>query len=126
MRWAAPIDKTRKLRPLRSGINRPSGNLTGVDILTTGLESKRLQLLGKLVPASALIAVLINPKAAAGESQEKDLQEAASSLGRPILILNPSSELSKLGQSRVIQTSSARSLPRSRRRGGARLKAMLS
>src|SRR5262249_7991359 len=30
------------------------------------------------------------------------------------------------GQRRVIQTSRARSLPRSRRRGGARLKAMLS
>src|SRR5262249_59519790 len=34
--------------------------------------------------------------------------------------------LSRLGQRRVIQTSRARSLPRSRRRGGARLKAMLS
>ena len=33
---------------------------------------------------------------------------------------------SRLGQSRVIHTSSARSLPPSRRRGGARLKAILS
>ena len=33
---------------------------------------------------------------------------------------------SRLGQSQVIHTSSARSLPRSRRRGGARLKAILS
>src|SRR5262245_17264674 len=33
---------------------------------------------------------------------------------------------SRLGQSRVSHTISARSLPRSRRRGGARLKAMLS
>jgi hypothetical protein len=31
---------------------------------------------------------------------------------------------SRLGQSRVIQTNSARSLPHSRRQGGVRLKAM--
>jgi putative ABC transport system substrate-binding protein len=91
-----PIVFTSGADPVKEGLvatlNRPGGNLTGVNILTTDLESKRLQLLGELVPASALIAVLINPKAVAGESQEKDLQAAAPRLGRPIFILNASSE----------------------------------
>jgi putative ABC transport system substrate-binding protein len=60
--------------------------------VTTDLESKRLQLLGELVPASALIAVLINPKAGHAESQEKEVQAAAPHLGRPIFILKASSE----------------------------------
>jgi hypothetical protein len=42
------------------------------------------------------------------------------------LRLNDLRPPSRLGQSRVIQTNKARSLPRSRRRGGARLRAMLS
>jgi putative ABC transport system substrate-binding protein len=36
--------------------------------------------------------VLINPKSAFGESQEKDLQATAPQLGRPIFILHVSSE----------------------------------
>jgi putative ABC transport system substrate-binding protein len=62
-----PIVFTSGADPVKEGLvatlNRPGGNLTGVNILTTDLESKRLQLLGEFVPASALIAVLINPKA---------------------------------------------------------------
>jgi putative ABC transport system substrate-binding protein len=49
-------------------------------------------LLGELTPAAALIAVLINPKAAHAESQEKEVQAAAPRLSRPILILKASSE----------------------------------
>jgi hypothetical protein len=43
-----------------------------------------------------------------------------------IAVMTPVLASSKLGQSRVSHTIRARSLPRSRRRGGARLKAMLS
>jgi putative ABC transport system substrate-binding protein len=77
---------------LVASLNRPGGNLTGANVLTTDLESKRLQLLSELVSASALIAVLINPKTAHAESQEKEVQATAPSLGRPIFVLKASSE----------------------------------
>src|SRR5262245_3034402 len=91
-----PIVFTSGADPVKEGLvaslNRPGGNLTGVNLVTTDLESKRLQMLSELVPSSALIAVLINPKSAFGESQERDLQATAPRLGRPIFILHVSSE----------------------------------
>jgi putative ABC transport system substrate-binding protein len=59
---------------LVASLNRPGGNATGVHVLTIDLDSKRLELLSQLVPASAPIAVLINPQGPHGESQAKDLQ----------------------------------------------------
>ena len=82
--------------PVKSGLvaslNRPGGNATGVNVLATDLEGKRLELLGELASASAPVAVLINPKAEYAEQQAKDLQEGAHRIGRQILILNASSE----------------------------------
>jgi putative ABC transport system substrate-binding protein len=66
--------------------------VTGVNLQTADLESKRLQWLSELVRASAPIGVLINPKNAPAESQEKDVQAAAPRLNRPIFILNASTE----------------------------------
>src|SRR5258708_31499337 len=84
------------LRPLSGAIrtraNGPRGNATGVNVLATDLEGKRLELLGELASASAPVAVLINPKAEYAEQQAKDLQEGAHRIGRQILILNASSE----------------------------------
>ena len=56
------------------------------------LEGKRLELLSELVPASAPVAVLINPQGEQAEHQAKDLQAGALRIGRQILILNASSE----------------------------------
>jgi hypothetical protein len=61
-------------------------------VLTVDLEGKRLELLGELVPASAPIAVLINPTGEQPENQVKDVQAGALRIGRQILILNASSE----------------------------------
>jgi putative ABC transport system substrate-binding protein len=72
--------------------NRPGGNLTGVHVLTTDLEGKRLELLSELLPASASIAVLINPQGEQAEHQTEDVQAGAPRIGRQILILNASSE----------------------------------
>jgi ABC-type uncharacterized transport system substrate-binding protein len=77
---------------LVASLNRPGGNLTGVNVLTTDLESKRLELLSELVPASALIAVLINPQGQHAEEQTKEVRAGAQRIGRQILILNASSE----------------------------------
>src|SRR5262249_15307481 len=48
-----------KLRFVAS-FNRPGGNATGVDLLTSVLVKKRLELARELVPTAALIAVLVN------------------------------------------------------------------
>jgi putative tryptophan/tyrosine transport system substrate-binding protein len=77
---------------LVTSLNRPGGNATGVHVLTTDLEGKRLELLSEMVPASAPVAVLINPHGEHAEQQAKDVQVGAPRIGRQILILNASSE----------------------------------
>jgi len=52
---------------LVTSLNRPGGNATGVDLYTSDLLPKRLQLLEKLLPRAARIAVLVNPSDAAHE-----------------------------------------------------------
>jgi putative ABC transport system substrate-binding protein len=78
---------------LVSSLNRPGGNVTGVNLQTADLESKRLQLLIELLPASASIAVLINPKNTSdNKSQEQEIQAAGVGLDRKVLILNASND----------------------------------
>jgi putative tryptophan/tyrosine transport system substrate-binding protein len=52
--------------PVQAGmvasLNRPAGNVTGVNLLANQLEPKRLGLLNELVPNTAMIAALLNPK----------------------------------------------------------------
>jgi putative tryptophan/tyrosine transport system substrate-binding protein len=77
---------------LVASFNRPGGNLTGVNIQSIDLESKRLELLSLLVPPSAPIAVLINPQGEHAEHQAIEVQAGAPRIGREILILHASSE----------------------------------
>ena len=74
--------------PVKAGLaasyNRPGGNATGISIVTSSLEPKRLGLLRELVPQAATIGVLLNPNFPAYEGQLRDVQEAARALGLPI------------------------------------------
>jgi ABC-type uncharacterized transport system substrate-binding protein len=51
--------------PVQEGIvaslNRPGGNVTGVNFFTVEVVAKRMQLLRELVPEAKRIAVLVNP-----------------------------------------------------------------
>jgi putative tryptophan/tyrosine transport system substrate-binding protein len=82
--------------PVTSGLvislNRPGGNATGVYVFQQVLEGKRLGLLRELVPAAALIAVLLNPTNANFQTQLRGVQDAARALGQQVSILSASTE----------------------------------
>jgi putative ABC transport system substrate-binding protein len=79
--------------PVRLGIvtsfSRPGGNMTGINIFTSELAAKRLELLRELVPRAARVAVLANPaNVAATETQLKEVDAAARAMGLQIQIHN--------------------------------------
>jgi putative tryptophan/tyrosine transport system substrate-binding protein len=77
---------------LVASLNRPGGNATGINFLHNAMGAKRLGLLHQLVPKAAKIAVLLNPKYSGTETESKDVQMAARSIGQEIILLNASSE----------------------------------
>jgi putative tryptophan/tyrosine transport system substrate-binding protein len=72
---------------LIAGLNRPGANITGIYLVAQALEAKRLDLLNKLVTASASIGVLVNPKFRDADRQLHELQNAAVGIKRQIQIL---------------------------------------
>ena len=77
---------------LVASVNRPGGNATGMNILTSALEAKRLGLLHELVPQAAIIGVLVNPNNSTTEIQLRDLHEAARAIGLQIHALRSSTD----------------------------------
>ena len=73
-------------------LNRPGGNLTGVASLDMELGPKRLQLLHELLPNVVTMAALVNPTFPGSDIQARQLQAAASTLGRQLHILYASTE----------------------------------
>ena len=70
---------------LVTNVSRPGGNITGIAMMTLEMETKRLELLHELAPASSLLAILLNPSNAQAQSQEREAQRAARVIGRQIL-----------------------------------------
>jgi putative tryptophan/tyrosine transport system substrate-binding protein len=66
---------------LAASLDRPGGNATGVVVLLTAMEGKRLGLLREMVPTATLIAVLLNHDMPTFETQLNDVQEAARAVG---------------------------------------------
>jgi putative ABC transport system substrate-binding protein len=78
---------------LVASLNRPGGNVTGVTNLGLELGPKRLELLHELIPAATIIALLVNPtNPTSAETQSKDLQAAARTLGLQLNILHARTE----------------------------------
>ena len=77
---------------LVTNLNRPGGNSTGVAMMTLEIETKRLELLHELAPASTPIAILLNPSNAQAQGQEREAQAAAPVIGRKVLILKAGTE----------------------------------
>jgi putative tryptophan/tyrosine transport system substrate-binding protein len=79
--------------PIRLGLvaslARPGGNLTGINFFNAEVTAKRLRLLHDLEPKAVRVPVLLNPaNASSTESQTRIVQEAATTVGLQIQILN--------------------------------------
>jgi putative tryptophan/tyrosine transport system substrate-binding protein len=72
---------------LAASYNKPGGNATGVSMIVTSLTPKRLELLDKLLPKSAPIAVLVNPTNKLADGESKLAQDAARALGRDLILV---------------------------------------
>src|SRR5262249_28861368 len=78
---------------LVKSLSRPSGNATGINLLITEMESKRIELIEQLAPTSKVLAVFVNPKNADADVQLKAVQSAARTLNERIKIFNVSNEV---------------------------------
>ena len=73
-------------------LNRPGGNITGVTQLNVEVGPKRLELMHELVPTATTIAVLLNPTYPSAETELRDMQAAARTLGLQVALLRASNE----------------------------------
>src|SRR6516165_4619578 len=73
---------------LVASLNRPGGNATGVNLFTQDVESKKLEVLGKLLPTAASVGFLFNSNNPAAAGKAKEMEEAARALSRGLHILN--------------------------------------
>jgi putative tryptophan/tyrosine transport system substrate-binding protein len=82
--------------PVKAGLvdsfSRPGGNVTGVTLLTSLMEPKRLGLLRDLVPGVALIGVLINPDFPPAALQQQQIEGAARAIEQRIVITKASND----------------------------------
>jgi putative ABC transport system substrate-binding protein len=85
-----PIVFVSSADPLHAGIvaslNRPGANVTGVSMLGSALEAKRLGLLHEMFPGSAPIGVLLDPNYPDVAAELSELQEAARTLKLKIIV----------------------------------------
>ena len=75
-----------------ASLNRPGANVTGVSLLGSALEAKRLELLHELVPKTSAIAVLVDTNYPAVKIQTREVQEAAARLGLKVIMLAVASD----------------------------------
>ena len=73
---------------LSKSLSRPSGNLTGIDIFTSELVAKRLEVLRDLLPKATRMGVLVNPADPVTDNQLKEIDAAARAMGLQIKVHN--------------------------------------
>jgi ABC-type uncharacterized transport system substrate-binding protein len=71
-----------------ASLNRPGGNLTGINWFGSQLIAKGLGLLHELVPKAAVIGLMLSPNLPETVRMLSDAQEAARTLGRQLFVLN--------------------------------------
>ena len=82
--------------PVRAGVvtsfSHPEGNVTGVSLIGSALEAKRLELMQQLVAGASLTGVLVNQRYPDADLQVREAQEAANAMKRRIEIVRASTE----------------------------------
>jgi putative ABC transport system substrate-binding protein len=85
------------LDPVASGLvkslNRPGANITGITPATSFLGPKRLELLHDMIPNATSIGMLLNPNFADAETQLREAEDAARTLGMRLTTLKAGSEV---------------------------------
>jgi len=80
--------------PVRPGLvaslNRPGGNVTGVSLISSTLEAKRLEMLHRLLPGAASIGALVNPDYPDSQLELAALRQGAEAIGLKIHVANAS------------------------------------
>jgi putative tryptophan/tyrosine transport system substrate-binding protein len=91
-----PIVFTTGGDPVRDGLvaslNRPGGNVTGVNFFNDVLGPKRLELLRQLVPKATTIFMLVNPSSPNAEAERREVQAAAQASSQQLVVLEVSSD----------------------------------
>jgi putative ABC transport system substrate-binding protein len=81
--------------PIKSGLvatfNRPGGNVTGLMTATSILEGKKFGLLCEMVPNAHTVVMLTNPNYPPYASDVVEVQSAAQTIGRQLLVLKADS-----------------------------------
>jgi putative ABC transport system substrate-binding protein len=77
---------------LVSSLNRPGGHVTGVSMVSSTIEAKRLEILHELAPKVSTIAVIIDPNYPGAKTQSREVQDAAAHLGVKLVMLSAGAE----------------------------------
>ena len=82
-------------RGMVASLNRPGGNVTGVNFLLNMIPAKQFEVLHETVPKANVIGLLINPSGLflpEAESAVSDVRAAAQALGHELFVAHASSE----------------------------------
>jgi putative ABC transport system substrate-binding protein len=77
---------------LVAGLNHPGGNITGVNVFSSELVSKRVDMLREMVPNATLIAMLTNSNSPIAGPDAAAAREAAYRLGRQLIVVQAGAE----------------------------------
>jgi putative ABC transport system substrate-binding protein len=87
-----PVVFTGATDPIKWGLvasfNRPGSNATGVALLTTELDAKRMGLLRELVPTAGIVGALLDSNRPEAADQLRSVQAAAQAIGWPLVVAN--------------------------------------
>jgi putative ABC transport system substrate-binding protein len=97
--------------PVKTGLvaslNRPGGNVTGVNFLLNMIAPKLFEVLQEAVPKPGTIGFLVNPTGPEAEAAVSEVRSAAQALGHGVMVVNASTQreiddaFAALGQNRV-------------------------
>jgi putative ABC transport system substrate-binding protein len=73
---------------LVASLNRPSGNMTGIAMLTIDLGGKRLELLSQLVPNASVIGFLVNLNSPNVGVTLQRMPSAARAMGKELIVVS--------------------------------------